>query len=65
MKKQNKTAETNCESCAYYNYDDETGLYVCAMALDEDEMIQFLRGKFYACPYYRLYDEYAIVRKQN
>ena len=56
---------TNCESCAYYNIDEDSGLYVCSMELDEDEMVYFLQGRFDNCPYYSLYDEYAIVRKQN
>ena len=33
--------------------------------LDEDEMEKFLTDTFRDCPYYLLYDEYAIVRKQN
>ena len=60
----NKVSSTNCEFCAYYNMDEDTGLYVCNMSLDEDEMLHFLKGKFNNCPYFRLYDEYAIVKKQ-
>lgn len=60
-----KSSSTSCDFCAYYNQDEDTGLCVCNMALDEDEMINFLRGKFNNCPYFKLYDEYAIVRKQN
>ena len=33
--------------------------------LDEDEMVRFLTSSNYQCPYYRLYDEYGIVKKQN
>ena len=33
--------------------------------LDEDEMCRFLQGTNYACPYYRLDDEYGVVRHQN
>ena len=28
-------------------------------------MYRFMSGSFYQCPYYQLYDEYAIVRKQK
>ena len=39
--------------------------YFCDISLDEDEMEKFLTDTFRDCPYYLLYDEYAIVRKQN
>ena len=56
---------TNCESCTHYVYDDEWDCYYCSVSLDEDEMGRFLAGTNYSCPYYQLYDEYKIVRKQN
>ncbi len=56
---------TNCEYCAYFYEDDDTGIALCHMALDEDEMLHYLKGRFSNCPYFKLYDEYAIVRKQN
>lgn len=54
-----------CESCAYYSYDEEFEEYVCEVNLDEDEMGAFISGGRKRCPYYRYYDEYSIVRKQN
>lgn len=54
----------NCESCINYYYDDEYECYSCDMSLDEDEMARFMADNYYDCPYYRLGDEYAIVRKQ-
>ena len=33
--------------------------------LDEDELAGFYSGSKYVCPYYRFYDEYKMVRKQN
>lgn len=54
----------NCESCINYYYDDEYECYACDMSLDEDEMARFMADTYYDCPYYRLGDEYAIVRKQ-
>ena len=59
-----KTNRT-CESCEFYNYDDEYGDYVCNISLDEDEMADFLSQNTRRCPYYRFYDEYKSVRKQN
>ena len=53
-------AQTNCESCMNYEYDD----YVCMKNLDEDEMYRFVRVEFRDCPYYQFGDEYQIVRKQ-
>ena len=44
--------QTNCESCEYYD-------------LDEDEMVRFLTGQNKGCPYYKYYDEYKLVQKQN
>ena len=55
---------SNCETCMNYEYDEEYEYYVCTKNLDEDEMSAFLRGAEFACPFYRLGDEYAIVRKQ-
>ena len=34
----------NCESCAYYLYDEDYECYVCDMDLDEDEMAHFMMG---------------------
>jgi hypothetical protein len=54
-----------CESCEFYDFDEEWDEYVCMISLDEDEMIDFLGRNTGRCPYYRYYDEYKSVRKQN
>lgn len=59
-----KKIETNCESCVFFDYDEEVDANVCTMNLDEDEMVQFLAGRTRSCPYYRFYDEYKSVHKQ-
>ena len=56
---------TNCESCVHYDYDDDVDAYVCGMDLDEDERVCFVQGATKGCPYYRFYDEYKSVQKQN
>mgnify|MGYP003315156336 FL=1 len=56
---------TQCENCANYYYDDELQEYCCDVNLDEDEMMRFLTSSNYHCPYFRLDDEYGVVRKQN
>ncbi len=56
---------TNCESCVHYDYDEDVDAYVCGMDLDEDERSRFVGGDTKGCPYYRFYDEYKSVQKQN
>ena len=59
-----KIRESNCESCEFYDYDEELDAYVCDLSLDEDEMVDFLGRNTRSCPYYRFYDEYKSVHKQ-
>ena len=55
----------NCESCEYYDYDEDYEEYVCKVNLDEDEYLKFLQSSYDSCPFYQLYDEYKTVRRQN
>lgn len=55
--------KTSCDSCMYFEYDEEYEEYVCGVNMDEDEMVRFMEDRHYSCPYYRYGDEYAIVRK--
>ena len=55
---------SNCEECVHYDYDDEVDAWFCTMDLDEDEMVKFITGNFHQCPYFKMGDEYRIVRKQ-
>lgn len=36
---------TKCESCVFYQYDENYDDYVCDMDLDEDEMVRFLSSQ--------------------
>ena len=54
-----------CEQCLFYVYDEECDSYFCEVSLDEDETDRFMRMSVFACPYFRINDEYATVRKQN
>lgn len=56
--------KANCDTCAYYVWDDEYDCYVCESDLDEDEMSRFISDTMYECPYYRNGDEYKVVRHQ-
>ncbi len=53
-----------CDTCVNYVYDEEYDCYCCLVNLDEDEMYRFLSGALKECPYFRLDDEYAVVRRQ-
>lgn len=48
-----------------YYYDEEYECMCCAINLDQDELASFMAEKFDDCPYFRMGDEYTIVRKQN
>lgn len=56
--------QANCETCEFYQYDEELDAYVCDMNLDEDEMADYLGKGSVRCIYYRFYDEYKTVQKQ-
>ena len=36
--------KTSCETCVYYEYDEEYDCYTCMMNLDEDEMYRYKKG---------------------
>ncbi len=54
----------DCESCAYYSFDEAWESWICTLDLDEDEYSRFLQGHYKQCPYYRDGDEYKIAKKQ-
>ena len=59
-----KQSRTSCDSCLYFEYDEEFDEYTCVMDLDEDDYANFLTGRTDHCPFYRFGDEYLIVHKQ-
>lgn len=56
---------TRCEDCMNFTYDPEYDDYSCVINLDEDELSRLIGDKNYRCPYFRMGDDYTIVRKQN
>ena len=60
-----KKIVSRCESCVNYVFDEDYEYYSCMVNLDEDEVYRSMSDSEYCCPYYRLDDEYAVVRKQN
>lgn len=62
-KRHSPRIKPSCDICEFFDYDDESGDKVCTVALDEDELAGYISGK--DCPYFRYYDEYKSVQKQN
>lgn len=58
------SVKTNCDYCINYVYDEEEDYYECQMSLDEDEYARYIKSSFKNCPYFRMGDEYKIVKKQ-
>lgn len=53
-----------CETCWYYDYDEEYDEYYCMQDLDEDEYYRIMSSQSQHCPYYRQGDDYYLARKQ-
>ena len=53
-----------CESCWYYDYDEEYEEYYCMMDLDEDEVYRIMTSGKNHCPFYRQGDDYTLARRQ-
>ena len=59
-----KPVPPSCDCCMYYDCDEE-GDYYCMMDFDQDEYARFALAGHAHCPYFRFYDEYKSVAKQN
>ena len=57
-------SEDICDRCVNYIYDEAYECYCCMVNLDQDEMYGFLSGTRRECPYFRLDDEYGVVKHQ-
>ena len=55
---------TECDTCWYYDYDEEYEEYYCMMDLDEDEVYRIMTSRSQHCPYYRQGDVYTLARRQ-
>ena len=53
-----------CETCWYYDYDQEEDAYYCMMELYEDEFYRAFVQPQGRCPYYRQGDDYTLARRQ-
>ncbi len=64
-RKLKKPMKPSCETCVHFEWDDEYEQDLCNLDLDEDEVYRFEQHRDVVCPYYRYYDEYKSVQKQN
>ena len=55
---------TECDTCWYYDYDEEYDCWFCMMDLDEDEVYRISTSRRRHCPYYRQGDDYTLARRQ-
>ena len=62
-KKQNLS--TPCETCPYYDVIYDDGTMGCTVDIDEDDCYLEKEGSRRGCPFYKFYDEYKTVQKQN
>ena len=53
-----------CDTCWYFDYDEEYDGYYCMMDLDEDELYRIYTSPSNHCPFYRQGDDYTLARKQ-
>ena len=35
---------TKCETCQFYDYDEEYDDYICTVDMDEDDFVRFIGG---------------------
>ena len=55
----------NCESCAFYVYDEDYDEYLCTANMDQDDYAHLMLSDYRQCPFWRNGDEYAVVRHQS
>lgn len=58
-----------CENCMYSEYDEMIEQYICSyeFVIDEDDFarMNYINRNNNICPYFRMGNEYTIVKKQN
>jgi len=60
MDKQNQ-----CDYCLYLTLDEETDEDYCSLNLDQDDLAKMRYDRKASCPYFKMGDDYTIVRKQG
>lgn len=64
-KKKKTKKPTPCETCAHYDVIDDDGTLGCTIDIDEDDAYRERADLRSGCPYYKFYDEYKSVQRQN
>jgi hypothetical protein len=64
-KAERRKAPHGCDTCVYYDIIDDDGTWGCVVDIDEDDAYREREDRRAACPYYKFYDEYKSVQKQN
>ncbi|GMQ56236.1 hypothetical protein AN1V17_06290 [Vallitalea sediminicola] len=57
--------KNQCDYCLYLACDEETNEYYCTLNLDQDDIARLRYSQYASCPYFRMGDDYTIVRKQG
>lgn len=53
-----------CEHCMLLDYDEVLDEHYCTVNLDQDDMEKLSYNRKASCPYFRMGDDYTIVKKQ-
>ncbi len=53
-----------CETCAYYVYDEDEEEWFCEADMDQDDFLRVRENGGKGCMFWRSGDEYAVVRHQ-
>jgi hypothetical protein len=54
-----------CDYCLYLVNDEEFDEVYCSMNMDQDELAKSEYGRNSSCNYFRMGDDYTIVKKQG
>ncbi len=60
-----KQIAPSCEDCVYFDVVEDDGAEGCTLSLDQDEAYECQNDRSSVCRYFRFYDEYKSVQKQN
>ena len=53
-----------CDTCNYYEYDENDDAYYCSVDMDEDDYGRLISSNYKDCPFYTSNNEYEIVKHQ-
>ncbi len=55
--------DKQCEMCMNLAFDEEYEEHYCSVSMDQDEISKSRYDKSASCPYFRMGDDYTIVKK--